>query len=133
MKNSQDRIHDILGDDNRRCASNSLRWRNHLRQRLPLPIRVTGIEDFPWEEPYVLGVLDKEEYQELKESQPSYKDEFDLLDIGEPEEHDDLVAEIKRVSDGKVFNIGLSWLRTIDKKDTLYNVLNDYSVWHCNY
>ena len=100
---------------------------------LPLPIRVTGIEDFPWEETYVLGVLDQEEYRELKESQPSYTDEFDLLDIGEPEEHEDLVAEIKRVSDGKVFKIGLSWLRTIDKKDTLYTTLNDYSVWHCNY
>jgi hypothetical protein len=133
MKDWQKRVHDALGDDNERCARNAKRWRGHLLSSLPLPIRVTGIEDFPWEEPYVFGGWDKGEYARLKKTQPSYTDTFDLVDIQGPEEHDDLVARVRRVADRRVFHIGLSWLRTESKDDPLYNKLNDYSVWHCNY
>ncbi|MFC1765489.1 hypothetical protein ACFL6U_25885 [Planctomycetota bacterium] len=133
MDKWQQRIQDVLGQDDARCARNSQRWRTHLRKRLSLPIRVTGIEDFPWEEPYVFGGWSNREYEELKKTRPSYTDTFELLDIGEPQEHDDLDAQIKRISDGKVFHVGLSWLRTADKGDPLYTTLNDYSVWHCNY
>ena len=104
-----------------------------LAEASPSAIRVTGIEDFPWEERYVIGGWDMREYEELKKTQPSYTDTFELVDIGQPEEHDDLVAEIERVSDGKVFHIGLSWLRTVKKSDPFYTTLNDFSVWHCNY
>ena len=133
MEDWQQRIHDVLGDDDKRCPRNSKRWRVHLMKALPLPIRVTGIEDFPWEEPYVFGGWDKREYAELKKTQPSYTDTFDLLDIGGPEEHDDLVATVRRTSDGKTFQVGLSFLRTESKEDPLYSSVNDYSVWHCNY
>ena len=132
MNKWEKRIRDVLGEDSERCARNAQRWRSHLLKHLPLPIRVTGMEDFPWEEPYVFGLWDEKEYEELKKKQPSYTDTFDLVDISDPEEHDDLVAEIKRVSDGKVFTIGLSWLMTVDRNDPLYTTLNDYSIWHCN-
>ena len=133
MKDWQKRIHDVLGDDNERCTRNSERWRAHLLSCLHLPIRVTGIEDFPWEEPYIFGGWDKREYARLKKTQPSYTDTFDLVDIEGPEEHDDLIARVRRVTDRKVFHIGLSWLRTESKDDPLHNKLNDYAVWHCNY
>ena len=129
----QQRFRDILGEDDARCARNSLRWRAYLLKHLSLPILVTGIEDFPWEEPYVFGGWSQREYEELKKTQPSYTDTFELIDIDEPQAYDDLDAQVKRISDGKVFKIGLSWLRTADKDDPLYNTLNDYSVWHCNY
>ena len=133
MEAWEQRIHNVLGDDAERCARNAERWRRYLLDHIPLPIRVTGIEDFPWEEPYIFGVWDEEEYAELKKTRPSYTDTFELVDIGGPEAYDDLVACIKRESDGKKFYIGLSWLRTVKKDDPLYTTLHDYSVWLCNY
>ena len=103
MDKWQQRVRDILGEDDARCVRNSQRWRTYLLKRLALPIRVTGIEDFPWEEPYVFGGWSKSEYEELKKTQPSYTDTFELIDIGELQEHDDLDSQVKRISEGKVF------------------------------
>jgi len=122
----------VLGEDNQRTPRNARRYLAHLKKHLPLPVRVTGIEDFPWEEPYVMAGWDQEEYEELKKKNPSYTDKFDLLDILNPE-CDDLIAVIKRVSDGQTFQMELSWLRCVDKKSPEHAILNDYSVWHVNY
>ena len=54
------------------------------------------------------------------------------MDILNPES-DDLIAVIKRISDGQTFQIDLSWLRCVDKKSREYVTLNDYSVWYVNY
>ncbi len=104
MKNHEKRIRTILGDDSERNPENACRYRAYLTKHLPLPIRVTGIEDFLWEEPYVFGGWDQEEYKELKKSNPSYTDKFDLLDILDPE-RDDLIAVIRRIADGLTFRI----------------------------
>ena len=55
MDKSEQRIHAVLGDDNERTPKNARRYLVHLKEHLSLPLRVTGVEDFPWEEPYVLG------------------------------------------------------------------------------
>lgn len=133
MEDWEERIYGVLGDDDEHCARNAMRWRAHLLSCLALPLRVTGREDFPWEEPYVFGVWDKREYARLKKTNPSYTDTFELLDIEEPEEHDELIARVQRVSDGKIFHLGLSWLRTENEDDPLYTKLNDYATWHVNY
>jgi hypothetical protein len=133
IDNWKERIHKVLGIDDERCARNAERWRTHLIKELPLPLSVTGIEDFPWEERYVMGGWDKLEYEQLKKTNPSYTDVFELVDIAPPDNHDDLVATIKRLSDNKVFLLRLSWLRTLKNKEPDYTTLNDYSVWHCNY
>lgn len=132
MNTSEDRIAAVLGKDSGRTAKNARRYRAYLKKHLTFPLRVTGIEDFPWEEPYVIGGWDQEEYKELKKTNPSYTDKFDLLDILNPES-DDLIAVIKRVSDAQTFRIELSWLRYVDKKSQEYVTLNDYSVWYVNY
>lgn len=132
MDKSEQRIRAVLGDDNERTAKNARRYLVHLEKHLSLPLRVTGIEDFPWEEPYVLGGWDRNEYEERKKTNPSYTDKFDLIDILDPES-DDLIAKIRRVSDGRTFQMELSWLRCVDKKSPDYATLNDYSVWHVNY
>ena len=59
MDKSEQRIHPVLGDDNERTPKNARRYLVHLKKHLSLPLRVTGIEDFPWEEPYVLGGWDR--------------------------------------------------------------------------
>ena len=61
MDKSEQRIHAVLGDDNERTPKNSRRYLVHLKKHLSLPLHVTGIEDFPWEEPYVLGGWDRNE------------------------------------------------------------------------
>ncbi len=55
MDAHEKRIHAILGDDNERTMQNASRYRTHLLKHLSLPLLVTGIEDFPWEERYVMG------------------------------------------------------------------------------
>ena len=42
---------------------------------------MTGIEDFQWEEPYVIGGWSQKEYERLKKTQPSYRDHYDLLAV----------------------------------------------------
>ncbi|MFH1037463.1 MAG: hypothetical protein V1789_02180 [PVC group bacterium] len=132
MTASEKRIVAMLGDDNGRTSKNVWRYRAYLKNHLTLPVLVTGIEDFPWEEPYVMAGWDQNEYEELKKTNPSYTDKFDLLDILNPES-DDLIAVIKRVSDGQIFQMGLSWFRCVDKKSPEYLTRKDYSVWFVNY
>jgi hypothetical protein len=106
----------------------------YLQQKLELPCQVTGIEDFRWEEPYVLGGWDPQEYDELKHSQPSFEDTYDLLRITAEGSSEwllwdlDLRAHVRRVSDGKAFILGLSELEAIDQHSRNYNLLHDYSV-----
>jgi len=109
-----------------------------LKARLQLPCQVTGIEDFDWEEPYVLGGWSGREYERLKKTQPSYKDRYDLLSIkwGDSSQwmmfDEDIAAHVRRLSDGKEFDLGLAELKTVDKKSPNHQPLDDYAVWFVN-
>jgi hypothetical protein len=127
------RIQMILGEDLERTIQTAELYRKYLLKQLPLPVRVTGSEDFPWEEPYVLGGWDQDEYQELKKNNPSYTDTFELIDLGKPNRHEDIMAKLKRVSDGKQFEIGLSWLCCTEENSVIHLLLDDYGCWHTNY
>lgn len=133
MDADERRIHSILGNDNARGERNAERYRQYLIKHLSLPIVVTGTEDFPWEEPYVFGGWDKREYEKLKKTNPSHTDTFELQSLEPPDEHEDVVARIKRVSDGRVFRLGLSWLCCEDEESKSATLLEDYGVWHTNY
>ena len=57
---------------------------------------------------------------------------IELIDILENEiEENDLIAKVKRMSDGKSFEIGLSWLTTKKTKD--YQLLDDFATWVVNW
>ena len=128
------RIDGILGEDCERNLRNALRYLEYLKTAIKYPCRLTGIEDFPWEERYLLGGWDKEEYEELKTHNPSYTDEYDLVELTEPESrYNDVIAKVRRISDKKIFEIGLPWLKCTDSKIENYQLLYDYSVWHVNY
>ena len=133
MSQTDNRIQKILGDDRERTLQNAGRYRDFLVKHLPFPFIVTGLEDFPWEEPYVFGVWDQDEYQELKKVKPSYTDTFELLSLNQPNQYEDIMAKLKRVSDGKLFEIGLSWLCCEDKRNDAHILLDDYASWHTNY
>lgn len=111
----------------------------HLKTNLVLSCQVTGIEDFSWEEFYILGPGDEREYAYLKKTTPSYTDKYELLGIDKDGDSewmmcwkDDIAARAKRISDGKEFILGLSEIKAIDKKSANYQLLDDFSVWFVN-
>ena len=111
----------------------------HLKANLQLPCEVTGIEDFRWEEPYVLGGWDQDEYEQLKKTRPSYENRYDLLEIraeGWSEwmmfHGEDIAAHVRRISDGREFILGLSELEATDKKSSNHQHIDDYGTWFVN-
>jgi len=115
------------------------RYCTYLEQSLQLPCDVTGIEDFRWEEFYVFGPGDPEEYERLRKKQPSFRDIFELLSIerdGGSEwmlaYGEDLACHVRRKSDRKEFFLGLSEIKAVDKKSSNYRLLDDYAVWFVN-
>jgi hypothetical protein len=102
---------DVDGDEALR------RWYRYLTSRLMLPCDVTGIEDFQWEEFFILGPGDNAEYKRLQQNQPSYRDVFELTCISLGSESrwclvpDELKAHVRRKSDKKEFVLGLSELK----------------------
>jgi hypothetical protein len=133
------RIDAIIGDDDASFAKSVGKLLKHLQAHLQLPCEVKGIEDFRWEEPYIFGGFDPEEYQQLKKTCPSYADRFQLLAIkknGYSEwmlcAGEDIVAHVQRVRDGKKFALGLSELKATDRKSPNFQLLDDFSVFFWN-
>ncbi len=134
------RISDIVGDDTEAIFDDCRdKYYTHLTHSLELPCDVTGIEDFAWEEYYVIGPGDRKEYERLRKNQPSYKDIFELLAIenGIYSEWmmfcgEDVAGRVRRKSDGKEFHLGLAEIQAVNKKSKNYQLLNDYSVWFVN-
>ncbi len=111
-------------------------FKNYLKMNINHPCHVTGIEDmgcFGWEEPYVLGLWDEDEYKELKKTQASYTDVYEMIRFNDKidREHG-IMVRVKRLSDSKIFTLTLADLEANDEKSKNYELLNDYSVWFVN-
>jgi hypothetical protein len=111
----------------------------HLLRSLELPCEVTGIEDFRWEERYVLGGACRTEYERLRKERPSYQDHYELLTIekGVISEWmlfhgDDIGARVKRKTDGKEFWLGLAELKAVGRKSRNAHLLHDFAVFFVN-
>jgi len=92
------------------------------------------MEDFDWEEPYILGGWSKKEYEKLKKTNPSYTDNFEFIKL--EEEYDDwkgIYTSVKRISDEKIFTIPLWDLVVMDKKNSNFQIVTDYASWMTNY
>ena len=134
------RIEEIVGDDEEPTSGDCLdKFHDHLASSLQLPCDVTGIEDFGWEEIYVIGPGDPEEYERLRKNQPSFEDKFELLEIKKDVYSqwmmfydEDLAGRVLRKSDGKEFHLGLAEIKAVDKKSKNYQLLDDYAVWFVN-
>ena len=118
------RIEEIIGDDEGATFDDCLdTFYGHLESSLQLPCAVTGIEDFRWEEFYVIGPGDPKEHERLRKNQPSYKDTFKLLAIENDVvsewmmfHGDDVAGHVRRKADGKEFYLGLAEIEAVDKK-----------------
>ncbi len=111
----------------------------HMLRSLELPCEVTGIEDFRWEERYVLGGASRAEYERLRKIRPSYQDHFELLEIEKGVfsewmlfHGDDIGAHVRRKTDGKEFWLGLAELKTVGRKSPNAQLLHDFAVFFVN-
>ena len=131
----ENRIIVILGtkklDVTRKTLSNYLKY---LKNHVEVPCQLTGIEDFEWEEVYVFGFGSKKEYKELKKTQPSYRDKFNLIKFVDEidDYYDGIFVHVQRVSDERKFVLPLADLKSTDRKSKNYQLLDDYSVWFVN-
>ena len=136
----ESRVKAVLGDDEEPVSEETVkRFCEHLKKHLKFPFEVTGIEDFDWEEFYVVGPGEKQEYERLKKTQPSHKDRYDLLEIDLEADSEwmlfsdeDIPALVRRKSDGRQFYLGLAELEATDRKSNHYQLLDDYAVWFVN-
>jgi hypothetical protein len=134
------RIAKVISDDENLSFKDSVeKFYHHLNKSLQLPFEVTGIEDFQWEEYYMIGSGDQEKYRKLCKNQPSFRDTFDLVAI-KANVHskwmmfsgEDLAGQVQRKSDGKEFYLGVAEIEAVDKKSKNYQLLDDYVVWFVN-
>jgi len=139
--NAQDaRIAEIVGDEEESSFEDGVdKFYHHLQKALQLPCDVTGIEDFRWEEYYVIGPGDPQEFERLRQNQPSFQDTFELLAIEADVDSEwmmfhgeDLAGHVRRRSDGKEFYLGLAELKAVARKSKAYQPLHDYAVWFVN-
>jgi len=124
----------LTGPDSSVNKDNLATYLLHLKNKIELPCLLTGSEDFSWEEPYIFGGWDKEEYKALKKTKPSYTDTFELIGLDETVNEDrGIFVNVKRVSDKKTFALPLWDLKVTDKLDRNYQLISDYSFWMTNY
>jgi hypothetical protein len=128
------RIEKILGQFDREVSEeSSLKYMDYLKRNIEFPCQLTGIEDFPWEEYYVLGPGNEKEYEKLKKRQPSYTDTFSLISFDDDlDENNGILVKIKRLNDKKDFILPLADLKSTDLKSKNYQLLDDFSVWFVN-
>jgi hypothetical protein len=129
------RIEHILGEYNLKVSNEALElYRSYIQKNIAFPCELTGREDFGWEEIYIFGPGDKEEYAELKKSQPSYTDIYTFMSFDDQiEERDGLMVKVKRISDYKQFVLPLADLKVTDVNSPNHQLVHDYAVWFVNY
>lgn len=129
------RIEHILGENNLNVSYESLdAYRSYIQGNIVFPCELTGMEDFPWEEIYVFGLGDKNEYAELKKTQPSYSDTYTFMSFDDQiDDKDGLMVKVKRIADNKPFVLPLADLKVTDNNSPNHQLIHDYAVWHINY
>jgi hypothetical protein len=106
----------------------------HLRKNVEYPCMLTGSEDFEWEEFYIIGPGSKKEHDQLRETQASYLDIFELIDFDyDPSGDEGIHAKVRRLSDKKIFILPLDYLKVKPRKSKNFSLINDYGVWFVNY
>ena len=105
----------------------------HLRQNVEFPCMLTGNEDFEWEEFYIIGPGSKKEHEHLRKTYASYLDTFELIDfVLDLHEDDAIHAQVRRLSDKKIFILPLDYLKVKPRKSKNFDLISDYGVWFVN-
>jgi hypothetical protein len=107
---------------------------NYFSKQIKYPCLLTGMEDFSWEEPYVLGIFDQDEYEILKKKRASYTDHFKLIRLEDRIDNlQGILVKVQRIGDRKLFVLPLWDLKTVDRTDLNHYIIDNYSHWMTNY
>ena len=110
------------------------RYLEYLKQHLEFPCQLTGIEDFAWEEYYVIGPGSQKEHERLRKTRPSYMDTYDLLSFDDGvDPNSGIFVNVQRVSDKKKFFLPLADLEATEQQSKNYELLDDYVTWFVNW
>jgi hypothetical protein len=112
------------------------RYQNFLLNKLPAGLNMTGQEPlgyFAWEERFAWGHGDEKDYKSLREKYASCKDKFKFIRLKSLSEEFGLIAELKRMSDKKLFVIPLSDLKVSKLKPREHQLVEDYVYWFVNF
>ena len=139
FEEQEKRIAEIVGEDKDgkifEVSEKTLStYRDYLKQQLQLPVELTGIEDFQWEEYYVIGPGSKKEHDKLRKSRPSYLDTYDLLEFkGRINGWTGLEVSVRRLEDRKKFSLPLADLKATNEKSKNYQLIDDYVTYFVNW
>lgn len=112
------------------------RYYNFLFDKIPDGLKMKGREDlgyFSWEERFMWDGGNTKEYMALKEKFASFEDRFYFCRLASFSEELGLMAEVKRISDQKIFLIPLVDLKACKRKTRERQLVDDYSSWFVNY
>ena len=136
MDDQDERIASIFDmDEIPEVSDETLRtYLQYIKDNIDTACEITGIEDFEWEEYYIIGPGSKKEHEKLRKTRPSYMDRYKIIAFeNEPDEDYGILVNLRRISDGKKFTLPLADLKATDKKNPSYQILDDYSVWFVNW
>jgi len=137
FKEQHKRIEQILGgkfSDLSRRLETLEHYKAYLAGALQFPLEVCGWEDFEWEEFYLFGPGDRQEYEELKRTKASYTDVLRMTRLSERiEVRYGVFAHFTRISDRKRFELPLADFKAVNQKSPEAQLLEDYAVWVVNY
>ena len=106
----------------------------YIKDNLDTSCEITGIEDFEWEEYYIIGPGSKKEHEKLRKTRPSFMDTYKIIGFDdEPGEDYGILINLRRISDRKKFTLPLADLEVTDKNNHSYQILDDFSVWFVNW
>jgi hypothetical protein len=130
------RIASIFGmDEVPEVRDETLRiYLNYIKDNIDTTCEITGIEDFEWEEYYIIGPGSKREHEKLRKTRPSFMDTYKITGFDdEPDERYGILINLRRISDKKQFTLPLADLEATDKNNQSYQLLHDFSVWFVNW
>lgn len=135
LDDEEERISNLLqSDDTGVTEDNQEVFFEYLKKNIQKPCFMTGLEDFEWEEPYLLGGRSSIEYEKLKLTNPSYTDHFELISfVDEIDDWKGILFKVRRLSDNKKFDLPLCDLKVVDENSPNYLLVSDYSSWMTNY
>jgi 5-formaminoimidazole-4-carboxamide-1-beta-D-ribofuranosyl 5'-monophosphate synthetase len=128
------RILKILGGDNAEVSDESLEvYLDYLKEHITKPCEFKFGQMLKWEEYYILGPGDKQEYERLKKTRLSCKDILTLVKLDDYIDDDEgLMVKVRKADGKKQYAVALIDLEVVDKKSPNYQLVEDYNVWFVN-
>ena len=136
MDDQEKRIAAIFGMDDvlKVSAETLIIFLKYIKDNIDITCEISGIEDFEWEEYYMIGPGSKKEHEKLRKTRPSFMDTYKIFGFDDvPDEDYGILVNLRRTTDKKKFSLPLADMEATDKNHPSYTLLDDYSVWFVNW